>query len=186
MESARVLHQGARKLNDQFFIIKARAGESGAVVYHAYSPKTSVQVLVPFSPEDLLAILGALSPQLFSESTAERKLAHQTVIDSLQFEDRMLAQSGAAAPASPRPPPLGDAAALEGPASPSRLTFAEVEAAGVMVLRVGRKLNGIVFGELCAFPYKAFSAGPLPLAADLACCMCVYHVCSVATDVECA
>jgi hypothetical protein len=143
------LHQGGRKLNDQYFIIKARQADAREtdVTYHAYSPRTSAQYAVTMSEEELGSILGVSRTLLFSESATDRKVAHQTVIDSLQFEDLMLAQTAVGPP--PTAPPAGlDAAvgaeepAVAGACSPTRLTVAMVEASGTLVLRVGRKING--------------------------------------------
>ena len=151
MDSPReLLHQGGRKLNDQYFIIKARLaeGRSDAVEYHAFSPRNSVQYTLTLAADELDSILAGSRSALFSDSATDRKTAHQAVIDSLQFEDRMLAHpaSPAASPSRRAPGDIsataGDAA-VEATLSPSKLPPAAAETAGVLVLRVGRKLNGI-------------------------------------------
>lgn len=137
-----------RKLNGSYFIIKAsKLEESGnTVVYRAYSPRTANQYALTLDPAELAAIVGPeRMPSLFSESMSDRKAAHQAVIDSLQFEDRMLAQPLVQSPSKYSGTPRLDGDVSDGGSdtagSPSRAPVG-VDPAGFLVLRVGRKLNG--------------------------------------------
>ena len=140
------LHKGGRKLNDEYFVIKAhRAMEQSfgapadSVSYVAFCVKTTREVTVTLSGEELTGILGPeRSAQLFSEVQAERQAAHQAVIDSLQFEDNMLtSQSQTLAAAAPMRQPVFDPS----PASP-RVTVGDVPVSSPIVARLGRKVNG--------------------------------------------
>ncbi len=159
MSAPDFIFQSGRKLNDQYFIIKARAveGTDGSIVYHAYSPRTSQQYVLPLTKPELAAIVGDALPALYSESVSDRKAAHQAVIDSLQFEDRMLAH-----PASPSKAPSGQDvlaqdAAVGGAISPSKLQFSPpLDTSGTLVLRVGRKINGNFHDIECCVVEHAF------------------------------
>ncbi len=142
------LHKGGRKLNAEYYVIKAHRAMEGqfappstpvdSVSYVAFCVKTTREVAVTLSGEELSQILGAdRCAALFSDVQAERQAAHQAVIDSLQFEDKMLtSQSQTQVVAAPPPQPVFD-----GPVSP-RVTSGDVPVPAPVVARIGRKVNG--------------------------------------------
>jgi hypothetical protein len=177
----RYLYKGGRKLNDEYVIIKAHAGgveaftPPSSVLYVAYNMRTLRTVTLSMSAEELGVIVGAERlPQLFCDANADRQAAHQCVIDSLQFEDRLLAEGakgGGEVSAIPMASlsPVKAAAAPHSPATPaaapSAAAASDEAAVTTAVLRTGLKINGVTSQSACALPLTTCSR-----CAAVSCC----------------